>query len=95
MAHSIPLGSLVEINYPDDMVYHGLRLFVVEHTSDFDGTPLYSMSFDLEAVTKRNEAGMGKESSSPFDQRISGVLYNMARGSICDGWAEESLIVIR
>lgn len=42
---SIPLGSLVEIS-DIDSEYNGLRLFVVEHTRDFDGTPLYRLSFD-------------------------------------------------
>jgi hypothetical protein len=37
--HSIPLGSLVELE-------DGIRLYVVGHPRDFDGTPLYNLCFD-------------------------------------------------
>jgi len=46
--HNIPLGSLVEVDFDDSYLESpkkGLRLFVVEHTRDCDGTPLYSLSF--------------------------------------------------
>jgi len=39
-SHKIPLGALVEI------VDTGARLFVVKHTRDCDGTPLYSLCAD-------------------------------------------------
>lgn len=39
--HNIPLHSLVETG-------EGLRLWVVEHSRDCDGTPLYSLSFNKE-----------------------------------------------
>lgn len=47
--HKIPLGSLVEVDFDDtynDRPHKGLRLFVVKHDRDCDGTPLYSLSFD-------------------------------------------------
>lgn len=47
--HSIPLGTLVEVAFDDGNLTSpkkGLRLFVVEHYRDCDGTPLYSLSFD-------------------------------------------------
>lgn len=50
LKHYIPIGSLVEIDWDDDSELgakkHGLRLWVVSHDRDCDGTPLYSLSFD-------------------------------------------------
>lgn len=37
--HTVPLGSLVQLET-------GVRLFVVEHVRDFDGTPLYNLCHD-------------------------------------------------
>lgn len=47
--HNIELGRLVEINFDDSYSVDkkkGLRLFVVSHHRDCDGTPLYGLSFD-------------------------------------------------
>lgn len=47
--HNIPLGTLVEVDCDDSYLESpkkGLRLFVVQHDRDCDGTPLYSLSFD-------------------------------------------------
>jgi hypothetical protein len=47
--HNIPLGTLVEVDFDDSYLESpkkGLRLFVVGHDRDCDGTPLYSLSFD-------------------------------------------------
>ncbi len=47
--HNIPLGTLVEVDFDDKYLESpkkGLRLFVVAHDRDCDGTPLYSLSFD-------------------------------------------------
>ena len=46
--HNIPLGTLVEIDFDDSGLENpvkGLRLFVVSHDRDCDGTPLYGLSF--------------------------------------------------
>jgi len=46
--HKIPLGTLVEVVCDDsysDRNINGLRLFVVDHTRDCDGTPLYGLSY--------------------------------------------------
>ena len=40
LKHKIALKTLVETE-------NGLRLFVVSHDRDCDGTPLYSLSFDI------------------------------------------------
>ena len=39
--HAIQIGTLVELE-------SGARLFVVMHTRDCDGTPLYSLAADIE-----------------------------------------------
>ncbi len=48
LKHNIPLGSLVEI------VKTGVRLFVVFHGRDCDGTPLYWLSYDKEKYDKND-----------------------------------------
>jgi hypothetical protein len=45
--HNIPLGTLVEVG-EEISRYSGLRLFVVDHNRDCDGTPLYTLSFERE-----------------------------------------------
>lgn len=45
--HEIPVDSLVEIvpwDETSEEEYGGVRLFVVKHTRDCDGTPLYSLA---------------------------------------------------
>ena len=37
--HTFPVGSLVEVLGPEDS--KGLRLFVMRHSRDCDGSPLY------------------------------------------------------
>lgn len=59
--HSIPLGTLVEISgdyldedgEPDHDV--GLRLYVVLHQRDCDGTPLYGLSFQHDWVLDESD----------------------------------------
>ena len=41
--HKIPLYSLVEINVEDGNEDNGVRLFVVNHSRDCDGMPLYNL----------------------------------------------------
>lgn len=43
--HNIPLGSLVETSIVGNEYTSGMRLWVVLHDRDFDGTPLYGLSF--------------------------------------------------
>lgn len=45
--HRIPVGTLVELR-------SGVRLFVVFHHRDCDGTPLYAMSHDRDDTIQRN-----------------------------------------
>ena len=43
--HKIPLSSLVEVvaDPEDESEYDGIRLYVVGHIRDCDGTPLYAL----------------------------------------------------
>lgn len=43
--HNIPVGALVEVVDSWDK-WNGVRLFVVRHSRDCDGTPLYNLCFD-------------------------------------------------
>jgi hypothetical protein len=46
-SHAIPIGTLVELApYPEDDRWDGVRLYVVHHHRDCDGTPLYALAFD-------------------------------------------------
>lgn len=80
--HNIPLGSLVEVDFDDefcDREHKGLRLFVVSHDRDCDGTPLYSLSFN-----KNWKAGMLGEKFKFAEMCM-----------VDSGYGEDSLKVIR
>jgi len=65
--HNIKIGTLVEIsNKVENMA--GARLFVVKHTRDCDGTPLYSLSADKEDK----------------DYNIYGIVINNHHGGFCE-----------
>jgi hypothetical protein len=54
LKHNVPIGSLVEITYESKYAeaherVKGLRLFVVKHSRDCDGSPLYALSHSLTA----------------------------------------------
>jgi hypothetical protein len=78
IAHAIDLGTLVEVDldYSDE---HGVRGFVVEHTRDCDGTPLYAISLML-----LNDALELKR----LDERV----YRFA---VSDGWTADCLKIVR
>lgn len=73
--HKYPLGALVEINYGEAK---GARLFVVCHTRDCDGTPLYILSHERNAMEEENEfirignchGGYGEDS---LDEVMTGI----------------------
>ena len=80
--HNIPLGTLVEIDCDDSYLESpkkGLRLFVVSHDRDCDGTPLYSLSFNKDWTPEM----FGKQYEV------------FAKGQIDSGYSEESLKVIK
>lgn len=41
--HKIPVGTLVEVIQEPPLSGNGLRLHVIEHSRDCDGTPLYTL----------------------------------------------------
>ena len=84
LLHSIPLGSLVEIdlNYSNK---HGLRLFVCEQNRDCDGEPLYSLTSDIEDLfpIKQTE-----------DDRLNALRDLLRQGRIIHGMSVSCLKVI-
>lgn len=55
--HKIPIGALVEVCNLDEGYKHheGVRLFVVYHQRDCDGTPLYCLSDNPDDTIKERE----------------------------------------
>lgn len=79
--HNIPLGTLVELDFNDSHLESprkGLRLFVVHHDRDCDGTPLYSLSFN-----KNWKPNMFGEQFRAF-----------ARWAIDSGYSEDCLKIV-
>ena len=100
--HDIPIGTLVEITYqneyeePEESNY-GLRLFVVNHSRDCDGTPLYDMSFDKKAH-KEFEETKAKIDSGIFESRMEEALvrwaHQRAGGAILRHYGRDSLKIV-
>ncbi len=55
LTHKIPVGTLVELLPADDEEHAGVRLYVVEHNRDCDGTPLYAMSAKKSDIVAERE----------------------------------------
>jgi hypothetical protein len=53
--HNIPIGCLVEINAEDCDEYKGVRLYVVYHSRDCDGTPLYNLCHNKNDLEREQE----------------------------------------
>jgi hypothetical protein len=87
--HTIALGSIAEIDC-EYLDHHGLRLFVVEHVRDYDGTPLYTLSINQFYLENKSEL---EHSDMLEDMRK--YLSNMYEGSIVTGLTEECLKVIK
>lgn len=95
LKHNIPLLTLVEVE-SDDPDRNGLRLFVVEHSRDCDGTPLYSLSFDKNSVIERDKMERNIADSTPgtMDHSIYVTYYHRYSGAILSGYPESSLTII-
>lgn len=95
--HNLPLGTLVEID-ADYLDVHGIRLFVVNHSRDCDGTPLYDLSFNPKAQRDLDSLEIEHGDLIPSEQeRWKGLyLHQRARieGSILRHYGEGSLVVI-
>lgn len=102
LIHNIPLGTIVEISYEssyeDEENTNGLRLFVVQHLRDCDGTPLYGLSFNkkageiLEQATRDEE--QAKRNGDHFNINLIRTLLWMYKGAITGGYDEGSLNVV-
>lgn len=94
--HNIPIDSLVEINHDfdgdvsEDCRMGGVRMFVVNHSRDCDGTPLYDLSFNKTA--HRDWATLN---DAKCKDKLSLLVEWQANGQILRHLSEESLTVIR
>lgn len=99
--HNISIGTLVEIlpdsfSDDDDNDEAGLRLFVVGHGRDCDGTPLYHMSFKKDAYKEMEEHKRKKAVLTDNNEyQIEKHLFTLAQGSILFNYSESSLKVIK
>ena len=100
--HNVPIGSLVEITYeskydePHERV-KGLRLFVVKHSRDCDGSPLYSLSYSLTAQDEYDKIEQDIAQHKYGDEmewRLMMLLKWQAMGKILNGYDEGSFTVI-
>lgn len=96
--HSIPLGSLVEVIYEssdeeDNMA--GVRMFVVKHSRDCDGTPLYDISFKREAQKEVEDFEKELEKLHGEEYRLAMLLKWKEEGGISRHWGEDSLREIK
>lgn len=94
LQHNIPLYTMVEVESDEPGKF--LRLFVVEHARDCDGTPLYSLSFDKNSVIERNKMERDLLSSTPgtFEHSVNVSFYHRFSGAILNGYPESSLTII-
>lgn len=98
--HEIPLYSLVEIRADDESDRGddvGLRLWVVNHGRDCDGTILYALSFKKDAYENmmKNKALIeAGEFEDKMDEAITRFHYTSASAMILGSYSKESLKVI-
>ena len=64
--HNIPIGTLVEVNSPDEP-YNKIRLYVVKYTRDCDGEPLYSLGFNGETNPYMMHPGFSEDCLTEID----------------------------
>lgn len=101
--HDIPLGTLVEIVYKCEYEEnfestYGLRLFVVNHSRDCDGTPLYDMSFDKNSYNEYAEADKKIQKGQfqdQMDRSLTLYMYHNSSGSIMRNYSRESLKIVK
>lgn len=95
--HSIPIGTLVEVKF-DSWFGEGAcwkvhaRLWVVAHTRDCDGTPLYSLSRWRDPILATSVAPFKFDLHSGFDEAQLtpvAVTPNLAYGHDALQWDEK------
>ena len=86
--HQFPIDSLVED------VETGVRLFVVEHTRDCDGSPLYSLSFKMSGDLPEKKE-YEKDAEDMFEAFWRGHRAGWCSGMLYSGIPEECLKLIK
>jgi len=109
LKHQIPLGTLVEVlpsDYPDEeddphtSITTGTRIFIVGHGRDCDGTPLYHLSSNKNAMRLLESIEAQMEAPEyAFADRIVHTLTmrsakERARGAIHFNWGESAFKVV-
>ena len=97
--HDIALGTLVELIPSDYEEKGGVRLFVVNHSRDCDGTPLYDMSHDPAAYVKFLEfeasCANGDFEKEPYGHGLKMIYKGVYQGMIVRHYSRDSLKVIQ
>lgn len=101
--HDISIGSLVEITCDPEWEdpenpRNGLRLFVVNHSRDCDGTPLYDMSFELgvyQVWLDTQQKIKNRDFENSMDEALTKWVHHESSGKILRHFGRESLIVIK
>jgi hypothetical protein len=76
--HTIPIGSLVELGDPEYPDFRdGLRLHVIDHGRDCDGTPLYTLGI---AGEPHSVGGYSEESLTIISQPTEEILLEVESG---------------
>lgn len=91
--HNILIGSLVEVLGPDEA--KGLRLFVMRHSRDCDGTPLYALTGDSDYIGFEEEKEKDLSAADRITVYMEGRLKGLGMGKCMGEWGEESLRLIR
>lgn len=103
--YNIPMGTLVEIvdsGLETDKKTHGVRLFIVWHQKDANGTSVYSLGLKGETNALKMQAGYHEENLKIID-KISVELTKdeindiVQWGSTCEeeGWLIEKEINLK
>ncbi len=91
--HTIPIGTLVEVDcdYSDE---HMTRQYVVGHSRDCDGTPLYDLSV-YKSIIETIENGGVQSILIPEDLAIQTLARGTFLGKISKNWSCDALIIIK
>ncbi len=90
--HLYPVFTMVEIKLDDeDRVENGLRLYVHSHTRDFDGTPLYNLTADIEAIKSPCTQEPLRTLTCPYERYFA----TMDIGKIVSGYSESCMVEYR
>ena len=93
--HTIALGTLVEVkDDSEDENMNGVRMFVVNHSRDCDGTPLYDLSAYRDAEKEYKESEQEMEQTRGQEQQLAQLVHWMMKGRITRHWSEDSLTIV-